>query len=463
MKMFLGHPRALFLIASLQMWESFSYYGMRSILILFLTNSSLYNDNDAYTLYAVYISLIEIGGILGGFLADKYFGARKSIYIGASIIALGHLSMVAIPFSDLYLYTGLSLIAAGSALFRVNCATLLGEFYQKDDPRLQAGFTIYYSSLNIGAFFATILCGFIGELYGAHYGFTLAGFGMLMGLVMFVCGRKLLEDKGLSIAKKADKPRLGIYFVLLTIILYYCIINVSQIAMQILPLLLVIILIGVVIKAILVNQKQKKNILLILLATILLSLFYACEELIGSSIILFAERFVDRNAFGINIPSTTLNSVNPITIIILGFVLSRYLIGSKECRNAYILDSFRFISYAFLIMSLGFILLLFSNLISLVGAFVLIATAELFIGPVVYALCTRLAPHNIRGQSMGIVMLGYSLAGLMSGYLGKYLMASDDSVSSFYNGFTSIGIATSATGFVLLCGIVIRKKFVRVI
>ncbi|MFI4984164.1 MAG: peptide MFS transporter [Rickettsiales bacterium] len=456
MKIFFGHPRALFLIASLQMWESFSYYGMRSILILFLTSSLLYSDDSAYTLYAVYISLIEIGGVLGGFLADRYFGARKSIYIGALVITAGHLSMMAIPFSELCLFVGLSLIAAGSALFRVNCATLLGEFYEKDDPRLQAGFTVYYSALNVGAFFATILCGLLGEAFGIHYGFSLAGFGMLMGLIMFVSGRKLLEDKGLSINTKNTKSKLGIYLVILTIPLSFCVISYAEFTMHMLPIVLLAILSYVMFKAMSDHPKRKKDILLILAATILLSLFYACEELIGSSLVLFAERFVDRNIFGFTIPSSTLNSVNPITIIILGAILSTVVVNRRH-----VFDSFRYIGYAFLIMSGAFTLLLLGNLAALIGAFILISAAELFIGPVVYALCTKLAPSNMRGQSMGIVMLGYSLAGLMSGYLGKYLMVSDEGVNSFYSGFTAIGIVTAVSGLLLVIGVTIGKKILR--
>lgn len=447
--MLFGQPRAVFLIAALEMWESFSYYGMRSILILFLTGSLLYSDEDAYTLYAVYISLVEIGGVFGGFLADRYFGSKKSIYIGGSIIVLGHLCMLGIPLSDRFLLFALGLIAAGSALFRVNCATLLGELYEKNDPRLQSGFTIYYASLNVGAFLAIILCGFVAQSFGWQYGFSLAGFGMLIGLAIFIRGRKLLEGKGSLVKQTNSSSTMGIFYVLLLLPIAFLLVHHSEITMRILPFILGAFLIGITVKSLITHHTAQRSVLLILAATILLSIFYACEELIGTSIILFAERMVDRSFFGFVLPSSSLNSVNPITIIILGVFVSRYLLKHTTSENTFVLHSFKTMSYAFLIMSLAFVLLLFSNLASLIGAFALIAAAELFIGPVVYSLCTRLAPATMRGQSMGMVMLGYSLAGLMSGYLGKYLMISEEGGSDFYSGFTTICIGTALVGLSL--------------
>lgn len=185
-------PKGLFHIIAIQMWEFFSYYGMRSLLILFLTEKLLMTDNHAYALYGAYTSLVYVTPIIGGYLADKYLGNYWSVILGSLLMIAGHF-VLSIPSGDhSTLYLALSLIICGYGFFKTNSSCLLGELYQtKEQERgREAGFSVSYIGGNIGSMIAPILCGFTAMKWGWHVGFSLAGIGMLVGLGVFITGRK---------------------------------------------------------------------------------------------------------------------------------------------------------------------------------------------------------------------------------------------------------------------------------
>jgi len=198
----LGHPKGLFVLFFAEMWERFSYYGMRALLILYLTKHWLFSDGDAGVIYGAYTALVYITPVLGGYLADKYLGQRKAVLYGAVLLTFGHFLMgiegdggqdgAALNF----FWLALAFIIVGSGFLKANISVIVGQLYPRTDIRRDPAYTIFYMGINLGAFLGSLLCGFIGEVYGWSYGFGLAGIGMLLGLIVFIWGKPLLLGRG---------------------------------------------------------------------------------------------------------------------------------------------------------------------------------------------------------------------------------------------------------------------------
>ena len=179
-----GHPRGLYVLFGAEMWERFSYYGMRALLVLYLTKYLKYERKDALLLYATYTSLVYLTPLLGGYLADKFLGQRKAILIGGIVMAMGHFAMAFEPL----LHLALCLLMLGNGFFKPNISTMVGNLYPQGDARRDGAYTIFYMGINLGAFVAPIVCGTLGEnpQFGWHYGFGAAGVGMVLGLISFL-------------------------------------------------------------------------------------------------------------------------------------------------------------------------------------------------------------------------------------------------------------------------------------
>ena len=185
-----GHPRGLYVLFGAEMWERFSYYGMRALLVLYLTKHLLYKREDALALYATYTGLVYLTPLLGGYLADKVLGQRKAILVGGVVMAMGHFAMA----FESQLYLALSLLILGNGFFKPNISTMVGNLYPQNDPRRDGAYTIFYVGINLGAFFSPLVCGALGESerFGWHYGFAAAGVGMLFGLASFLFFQRAL-------------------------------------------------------------------------------------------------------------------------------------------------------------------------------------------------------------------------------------------------------------------------------
>ena len=193
------NPHSLTTLFFTEMWERFSYYGMRALLVLYLVNSLGYSDADALHVYAIYTGLVYLTPILGGYLADKYLGAQKTIFIGGITMMLGHFLMV---FPDL-LFLAMGLLIIGNGYFKPNISILLGRLYKDNDVRRDSGFSIFYIGINLGAFLAPLIVGYVGETINWHYGFAIAGLGMLAGLIQFYLGQSKIIQEDFS--KKTKK------------------------------------------------------------------------------------------------------------------------------------------------------------------------------------------------------------------------------------------------------------------
>ena len=208
-KTILNHPIGLFVLFFTEMWERFSYYGMRAILVLFLTSSIMndgwaWSNEDALQLYALYTGLVYLTPILGGFLADKFLGYRNATVLGALIMTLGHASMALETFTHSFFYIGLVLLIIGNGFFKPNISSIVGQLYKEGDKRKDGGYTIFYMGINAGAFLGILLCGYIGENIGWHLGFGLAGIFMFLGMLQFWYAQKIFGNIGLTHKKLAE-------------------------------------------------------------------------------------------------------------------------------------------------------------------------------------------------------------------------------------------------------------------
>ncbi|MCS6900079.1 MAG: peptide MFS transporter, partial [Myxococcales bacterium] len=196
------HPQGLYVLFGAEAWERFSYYGMRALLVLYMTKHLKFDRSEALGIYAMYTGLVYLTPIAGGALADAILGRRKAVLIGGLLMALGHLAMA---FESLLFYA-LGLLIVGNGFFKPNISTIVGGLYEENDPRRDGGFTIFYMGINLGAFFSPIVCGFLGEKIGWHYGFSAAAVGMLAGLGVLILWQKLLGNVGLPPRPKAKTP-----------------------------------------------------------------------------------------------------------------------------------------------------------------------------------------------------------------------------------------------------------------
>lgn len=322
-------PRFLKILCFVEMWERFSYYGMRALLVLFLTSHLGFTDERAFTVYLLFAAVGYTLPMLGGFLADKLMGFRNMVLLGGIVTVAGHACMSLAEFKPGLLYLSLSLIAVGTGMFKGNVTNLLGSCYSKDDPERSRGFTLFYVSINIGAVLASVLCGYVAYLFGWHYGFGLAGIGMFIGLIAFLKFQSLLGDSGLSpYPELMNKRILGVK--IFGIVLIGSFLLSSIIAKMLIHSELFInmlILVGITALGIFIyiifkssaEQRQKLVALSILVAFFLC--FFALEMQLGSLINLFTERNVVGSMLGIIIPASASQAINPLSIVVLGFPL----------------------------------------------------------------------------------------------------------------------------------------------
>ena len=458
-------PRALIVLFFTEMWERFSYYGMRALLVLYLIQQLFQNletsKTVAYGIFAAYGSLVYASPFIGGLIADKFLGHRKAVIWGAIMMAIGHFLM-AIE-NEMFLYLALSFLIVGNGFFKPNMPIILSGLYEENDPRRDGGFTIYYMSVNLGAFFSPILCGIVGETYGWHYGFTIAGIGMLAGLFIFLkfghiidyheninaeTGEKTLEYRPLG--GVPDKESLVQKFCGLSKefwIYALCVISTFGIALLvkhyeimsyvIFPLSLAIL--GFIFVIALRSEKVERDRLFVILILLLfITLFWTFFEQAGSSLTLYASENVNRNFFGSVIPASLFQSVNPMFILIFASPLSILWMQLAQ-RKKEPSTPIKF-AMGILLLSIGFLLLglaprflSFETIaenntmlkiaavpaIFLVLSYMFQTLGELCLSPIGLSMVSRLAPPKIVGMVIGAWYLSSSLAFQVGGWIAN--------------------------------------------
>ncbi len=431
-KTIMGHPRALFVLFFAEMWERFSYYGMRALLVLYMTKAMSYDDHLAHGTYGAYIGFVYATPIIGGALADRFLGARKAIVLGGVLMAAGHFVMaIEQPF---FFYLAMGMIIAGNGFFKPNVSTMVGSIYEKDDPRRDSAFTIFYMGINVGAFFAPLACGLVGETYGWVYGFGLAGIGMVIGLLTFLKWQHLLGPHGLPPRPEAlwEKSKVGLPK---TLLLWIAIAAFVPFAAYLLKhpdfvqagvyILGPLTIMYVTYEAMRCTPLERGRLFVLLILITFSITFWACFEQAGSSFTLFADRHMDRHVFGYEIPASALQAVNPGFILIFGFIFS-YAWTALGRAHRDPSSPIKF-SLGLIQLGLGFVAMVIAaqgakdgSLASIwwmILAYMLHTTGELCLSPVGLSTITRMSPPRLVGLMMGVWFLSNAFAGVLSGVI----------------------------------------------
>jgi len=429
---FLGHPKGLYMLFFAEMWERFSYYGMRAILIFYLTQHWLFSDGESTLIYGAYTALVYITPVLGGYLADRYLGQRKAVIFGGILLALGHGFMAfegdgglgqANPMLNVF-WLALALIIVGSGFLKANISVMVGQLYRLTDMRRDAAYTIFYMGINTGAALGTILVGYLGQTVGWAYGFGLAGIGMLAGLVVFVLGKKVLLGAGEAPRPLSRSLEMTLYAVGIAAVAVMW--GLVQFVDLIQNLLLVsgIALLGYVLyEAFKLPKHPRERIFAILFLIALNPLFWGLFEQAGGSLNLYTDRYVDRG----DVPASLFQSVNAIYIILFAPVFAGLwsLLGRRG------LEPSAPAKFALALFQVGAGFLVFSWGASAVGVgamtpvvfvfliYLLHTTGELCLSPVGLSAMNRLAPSFMASLIMGAWFYMTAVGNFVAGKIGE--------------------------------------------
>ncbi|MEM7104253.1 MAG: peptide MFS transporter [Bacteroidota bacterium] len=458
----LGHPKGLFYLFFAELWERFSFYGMRALLTLYMVNH-LYKDLQdgeakGLGIYAAYGALVYFTPLIGGMIADQLIGLRKSIMLGAALMTLGHFAMAFE--SEFWFFTALGLLIVGNGFFKPNISSLVGTLYHDGDVRRDAGFTIFYMSINIGAALSPLVCGWLGATYGWHYGFGAAGVGMFVGLLFFYQGGQVgvFGDNGLQPQKWIEKKVAGmnIYYPIivlsfLMVPLFASMVYFNEAVMGNLLIIVLIVTVAYItyLCTMVVDRVQAGRILVIVFITLLLTVFWSFFEQAGSSLTLFAERNV--NLRFLNAAQT--NSINPGYIIFLAIPFAMMWTSLSQRgtnpRTPY--------KYALGIAQLGLGFLLFAMsanfadeagrvpMFFLMVGWLTITTGELFVSPIGLSKVTELAPKHMVAFFMGVFFLSSAFAHHIAGMIAKMTVVKEDAAGG--QGGVLGWFAEKVTGF----------------
>jgi len=450
-----GHPRGLGTLFFTEMWERFSYYGMRALLVLFMTTETLaenpglgFNTATATAIYGLYTFFVYGLALPGGWVADNIWGQRKAVFVGGCVIALGHFTMagpmVGLP-DNLCFFLGLFFIIIGTGLLKPNVSTMVGDLYPERGARRDAGFSIFYTGINLGAFLGPILAGGLGESINWHWGFSLAGFGMVIGLIQYRLGEKHLDTAGVlrnapppEILRRKERATMGVFGAALCVLALLGWLMLSPLGFELDRVAeivgLAVVAIAVLYFAYLIGFTQhtsleKRRFGVIFWLFILSAIFWSGFEQAGSSLNLFARDYTNRMIGGWLIPASTLQSINSTFIILLAPVFgSLWVFLARIKRNPSIPVKFGLgllgLAAGFFVIAWGAANASTENLVSpawLVVMYFLHTVGELCLSPVGLSSVTKLAPASRVGQMMGVWFIGTALGNLMAGLVAGRL------------------------------------------
>jgi POT family proton-dependent oligopeptide transporter len=440
-----GHPRSLSTLFFTEMWERFSYYGMRALLVLFMTNAVAtggmgLDDVTATAIYGLYTASVYIVTLPGGWVADRLLGLRRSVLWGGVVIAAGHFTL-AMP-SLVTFYLGLALIVVGTGLLKPNISAMVGELYPEGGSRRDAGFSIYYMGINVGGFFGPLICGYLGENVNWHLGFAAAGVGMVFGLIQYVLGGKHLGDAGelkgdarlpASRSKALRSLMVGVEALIGVALIVAVMRSVGAIdislvgfvdstGVMIVALAAVFLLYVVVVGDLTVVERKRVGVIAVLFLAA--ACFWSGFEQAGSSMNLFADRLTDRMFGSWEMPASWLQSVNPTFIILLAPVFSAIWLW-LGAHNPSIPAK---MAFGLIALGVGFFVLAWAstsatieNPVSpawLVATYFFHSVGELCLSPIGLSSITKLSPQRYVGQMMGIWFMGAALGNLLAGRVG---------------------------------------------
>ena len=447
-----GHPVGLYILFFTELWERFSYYGMRAILTLYMLakvsseNPGLgWDEGKALAIYGWYTMLVYVASVPGGILADKIFGQKKSVMIGGWLLVAGH-GVLSIE-QDWAFYTGLLLIVLGVGMLKPNVSTMVGGLYKEGDPRRDKGFSIFYIGINVGAAIAGIAVGIVAKTYGWHYGFGLAAVGMVLGQLVYVYGQRFLKQVGNPPDKKdMDANSVSINEIFktmlstkksLTVVLLLAALSVvgpvvfmeTEVVAYIIFFLFLSTVVGFMMTVFedLGSKIEKDRFIVLLLSFLIVIVFWGAFEQAGGLLNIYAQQKTDRTLGGWEIPAAFFQSLNPIYIIIFGIPVAMFWQWIKNKGKE--ASSIFKMAIGVIIMGLGFLFMVFATIqydeigsaaiYWLVLAYLLHTIGELSASPVALSFITKLAPLRYGALMMGIYFAATGLGNKVAGIIGE--------------------------------------------
>lgn len=475
-----GHPKGLYFLFFTEMWERFSYYGMRAIFILFMTKVLLMKDAAASEIYGSYTGLVYLTPLLGGYLCDKFLGNRRSIVIGGLLMALGQFCMffsasVGANGGVSIMWLGLTAIIIGNGFFKPNISTMVGQLYPANDRRIDSAFTIFYMGINLGAFFSPLVCGSMDF----KWGFLAAGVGMLIGLVAFVFGQKkyLISEEGKEIGlpvKNLDAKAIGMIVGSIAIIFFM--LNFKQLVGSDVDIISYFIYGSMVAMPIIIfsdkslSKIETQRISVIFILAFFVIFFWGAFEQAGASLTLFADRQTDRNFFGFEIPASWFQSVNPLAVITLapifsmiwGFLYMRKLEPSSPKKMAIGLGlvAMGYVVIAIAVKGLGL-----GEKVSmwwLFALYVIHTCGELCLSPIGLSMVSKLAPLRLSSLMMGTWFLANAAANKFAGTLSSLIPGGEDGTggATHFMGFQITNLYEFFILFIIMSGVAAAILFV---
>jgi proton-dependent oligopeptide transporter, POT family len=481
---FFGHPKGLSTLFFTEMWERFSFYGLRPLLVLFMAAAVMqggwgWDRGEASAIVGIYAAFVYLASLPGGWIADKLLGLRKAVLYGGALISLGHLTIGTSSFiqSKTPFFLGLIFIVLGTGLLKPNISAMVGDLYPEGGARKDAGFSIFYMGINLGAFIGQLITGFLGEKIGWHWGFTAAGIAMIIGLVQFwIQSGKTLGDIGSEPTRHPDpatqarqetqvKLFTGIGLALLAVVFVLVAAGVIIIQAEVVGTYLayVLVSIGFLYFAYLLtlgglDGDEKKRILVIAVLFVFAAIFWSAFEQTPTALNLFAQDFTDRQIGSFEMPATWFQSVNSAWIILLAPVIAA--LWTALARRNFNLSSPVKFAIGLGLTTLAFVVMIFASYIVVGGSgvrvsplwlitfYLFLTLGELFVSPVGLSSMTTLSPKRYVGQMMGIWFLASSVGNLIGGLVGGEV--DPENLSAMPRLFTTTTMFLGGAAIVLL-------------
>ena len=450
-----GHPRGLYTLFMTEMWERFSFYGMRALLVLFMTDAVVrggqgLTDGVATAIYGLYTASVYLAALPGGWVADRFLGAQRSVWYGGILIALGQFTLAFAPSNMFYL--GLVLVVLGTGLLKPNVSGIVGELYPEGGARRDAGFTIFYMGINLGAAIGPLIASYLGEKINWRYGFGVAGIGMVLGLLQYRFTAKYLGECGKHPGHRGgalQKDWLILGGFLATIIgvvalTWMGIIHIDPLALaKKTAYFIVAVAVLYFVCAFLffgLDKIEKERLAVIAVLFLSSAMFWSGFEQAGSSLNLFAQNFTQRVFFGCEIPTGWFQSLNPVFIITLAPLVAMFWVSlARKGRDMTLTNKF---ALGLGLLAAGFfVMVMASKLVGgtqkvwptwLISTYLLHSIAELCLSPVGLSSVTKLAPRRMAGQMMGIWFLATSLGNLIAGLFAGEVVKDASQMSGRY-------------------------------
>jgi POT family proton-dependent oligopeptide transporter len=437
-----GHPRGLYLLFTTEMWERMSYYGMRALLVLYMTGAANHGGfhwsrATALKIYGTYTALVYLTPLAGGYIADRYLGQRRAVVLGGFLMMIGHFLM-AVP-GEVAFFAALTFLIVGNGFFKPNISTMVGGLYPPGDARRDGAFTIFYMGINLGAFLSPLVCGTLGEKLGWHWGFGSAGVGMGLGLITFLAlNKRLLGDVGLAPAprgaQKLGPPGEGGYRA------------PGEVQTETAKL----------------TPVERDRLGVIFALAFFNIFFWAAFEQAGGLMTLYTDTKVDRHLFGMVVPTTWFQSINPMFIVLLGPLFSMLWVRLAKARREPSTPAK--LGIGLLLLSFGFVLMLGASrqtadggqaaMSWVVGAYFFHTVGELCLSPVGLSAVSKLAPARFASLMMGVWLLSSFVANYLAGLIGGY----SERLGEFTLFATIVGVTAAAGAVLIALSPVITKR-----